>query len=64
MHMLRGKIDTDTLVKLILILVVLWLALEVLESIVGLALGILAGLPTVIGVALLVLLVLWLFDYI
>lgn len=64
MHMTRGKLDTDTLVKLVLLLVVVWLLLEIVETVVGLALGILAGLPTVIGVALLVLLVLWLLDYI
>lgn len=64
MHMIRGKLDTDTLVKLILVLVIVWLALEILETVVGLALGILSGIPTVIGVALLLLLVLWLLDYI
>lgn len=64
MHMIRGKLDTDTLVKLVLLLVIVWLALEILETVVGLALGILAGIPTVIGVALLLLLVLWLLDYI
>lgn len=62
--MTRGKLDSDTLVKLVLILVVIWLALEVLDTFLGVLGSLLSGLPTVVGVALLVIIVLWLLDYI
>lgn len=61
---MRGKLDTDTLLSLVLALAVVWL-------LVGLVSGLLASLPlmavvvpNLFGVALIVAIVLWWFDYI
>lgn len=62
--MTRGKLDTDTLVKLILVLVVIWLALEVLDTLLGVLGSIIPFFQPLLGVVLLVLIVLWLLDYI
>lgn len=56
----RAAIDTDTLVRIALILVVVWLALEVLDFIFG-ALG-LWFLQPILGIVLLIILILWLLD--
>lgn len=58
----RGDIEVETLLKIVLVLVVLWLGLEVLESVLGLLSWILAPLKPLIGLLLLVLIVLWLLD--
>jgi hypothetical protein len=55
-------IDTDTLLKVILVLVVVWLALEVLEAAVDVLQFILVPLPKLLGVAIIVLIVLYLLD--
>jgi hypothetical protein len=55
-------IDTDTLLKVILVLVVVWLALEVLEAFVDVLQFILVPLPKLLGVAIIVLIVLYLLD--
>lgn len=55
-------IDTDTLLKIILVLVVVWLALEVLETFVDVLQFILVPLPKLLGVAVIVLILLYLLD--
>ena len=55
-------IDTDTLLKIILVLVVVWLALEVLEALVDVLQFVLVPLPKLLGVAIIVLVVLSLLD--
>jgi hypothetical protein len=55
-------IDTDTLLKIILVLVVVWLVLEVLEVFVNVLQFILVPLPKLLGVAIIILIVLYLFD--
>jgi hypothetical protein len=55
-------IDTDTLLKVILVLVVVWLALEILEAFVDVLQFILVPLPKLLGVAIIILIVLYLFD--
>lgn len=58
----RAAIDTDTLVRIALILVVLWLILEVLDSVLGLLGRVFWFLQPLLGIVLLVILILWLLD--
>ncbi|WP_232686847.1 DUF7554 family protein [Halobacterium zhouii] len=60
--MSRGNLDVDDLLKIVLVLVIIWLALEVLEAIVGTLAGILHLATPVVGLVVLALLVLWLLD--
>jgi len=55
-------IDTDTLLKVILVLVVVWLTLEVLEAFVDVLQFILVPLPKLLGVAVIILIALYLLD--
>jgi len=55
-------VDTDTLLKVVLVLVVVWLALEVLDAFVDVVRGVFGFLPNLIGVAIVVLIVLYLLD--
>ncbi len=59
---MRAKLDVDTLIKLILVLVVIWLALNIVEEFVGAVAGILGPIPDVIGLIIVLILVLWLLD--
>jgi hypothetical protein len=59
---MRAAIDTDTLLKIALVLAVVWLALEVLGELLGALAWLLAPLPKLFGLALIVLIVLSLFD--
>jgi len=58
----RGVLDTGSLVQLVLVLVVVWLALEVLEAFVGALAAVLGIARPVIGVLVVALVVLWLLD--
>jgi hypothetical protein len=55
----RAAVDTDTLLRVALVLVVAWLALEVVDELLDVALGLLVPLA---GLALVVLVVLSLLD--
>jgi len=55
----RAAIEVETLLKIILVLVVVWLALRIFGEVVRFVLG---PLPEVIGVVIVVLIVLWLLD--
>ena len=55
----RAAIDVETLLKVVLVLVVIWLVLEIVGSFLRVILG---PLPEVIGVVIVVLIVLWLLD--
>lgn len=59
---MRAKLDVDTLVKLILVLVVIWLALSIVEEFVGTVAAILGPFSNIIGIIILLILVLWLLD--
>ena len=59
---MRGKIETGTLLKVILALVVIWLALEILEAFVNTLQMVFQLLPVLLGLALVVLIVLYLKD--
>ena len=58
----RGKIDVDTLLKIAIILVVVWLALEIVGEVLGLFGALLGPLQPLLGIALLILLVLYVTD--
>lgn len=58
----RAKLDVETLLKVVLVLVVLWLALEVVDSVLDIALGLLGPLRPLLGLLILALIVLWLLD--
>ncbi len=61
---MRADIDVESLLKIILVLVVVWIGLRVLDAFFGL-LGSLLGLVTnFFGLIIIALIVLWLLDYI
>lgn len=61
---MNEKIDADTLLEVVLVLVVIWLVLEVLEASVGLLGAVLGLFPftNFIGLVIIALIVLWLLD--
>lgn len=60
----RAALDIDDLLKIVLVLVIVWLVLEVLESVLSITLGLFSSLPSIIGLLVIALIVLWYFDYI
>lgn len=58
----RADVDVTTLLKIVLILVIAWLALEVVQAVFHFAFWFLRVLPTIIGLAVVILIVLWLYD--
>jgi len=58
----RAAVDVDTLLKVVLVLVLVWLALEILGQVIDLALGFFGFLRPIIGLLILVLIILWLLD--
>lgn len=62
MNKIRGALDADSLLKIILLLVVIWLVLEVLGEFVEIGLDLLGPLRPIIGLIVVVLIVLWLLD--
>jgi hypothetical protein len=59
---MRAKLDVDTLIKVILVLVVVWLALQIVEAFAGTLSYILGPFSNLLGLIVLVILVLWLLD--
>jgi len=55
----RADIEVETLLKIVLALVVVWLALEVLDLIIDIVLG---PFQSLFGLVIVVLIVLWLLD--
>ena len=58
----RADVDVETLLKVVLVLVVVWLALEVVEGVLDLAFGLFGFLRPILGLLILALIVLWLLD--
>jgi len=56
---MRGELEVETLLKIILVLVIVWLALQILGEVFRLVLG---PLSNVLGLIIVVLIVLWLLD--
>ncbi|WP_435196185.1 DUF7554 family protein [Natronomonas sp. EA1] len=55
----RGKMDAEGLLRIILILVVVWIALQIVGEIIDLVFG---PFSSIIGLVIIVLIVLWLLD--
>lgn len=61
---MRAKLDAESLLYIVLVLVVVWLALQIIEELFSI-LGFLFGpLSSLFGLVIVVLIVLWLLDYI
>jgi hypothetical protein len=60
---MRGKLDTDTLLGLVLLLVAIWLVLEILGELLDIVGAVFALIPNLIGLLIILLIVLWWFDY-
>lgn len=59
----RAALDTDALLKLVLVLVVIWLLVDIAESILGFVFGpLLAVLRPLFGIVVIILIVLFLLD--
>jgi len=58
----RAAVEVEDLLKIVLVLVVVWLALEIVGEVFDLFVGLLNLLPTVVGLLIVVLIVLWLLD--
>ncbi|WP_251329001.1 DUF7554 family protein [Haloplanus pelagicus] len=58
----RASLDVEDLLKLVLLLVVVWLALEIVGEVFDIFFGLLGFLPNVLGLLVVVLIVLWLLD--
>jgi len=58
----RGMVDADDLLKLVLVLVIIWIGLEVLDTLLDVTLAVFDFLSPVIGLVLVVLIVLFLLD--
>ncbi len=58
----RGKLDADTLIKLILVLVVIWIVLRIADEFVDAVAGLLGPFDNLIGLVIVLVIVLWLLD--
>jgi len=59
---MRAKLDTDTLLAIVLVLVAVWLVLAIISQVVSL-LSSLLPFTNLIGLVIIVLILLWWFDY-
>ncbi|MFB6103973.1 MAG: hypothetical protein ABEJ57_02650 [Halobacteriaceae archaeon] len=59
---IRGAIDVEDLLKIILVLVIIWIGLEIVGQLVETGLELLGPFRGLIGLLILVLIVLWLLD--
>lgn len=59
---MRADIDVDTLLKIVLVLAVVWLALEIVGEILGVFSALFAPFSSLLGLTLIVLIVLYLLD--
>lgn len=58
----RAKLDVEDLLKIVLALVVVWLLLEIVGTLLSITMTVFNALPALIGIAVVVLIVLWLTD--
>lgn len=59
----RGALDIDDLLKIILVLVIVWLVFEILGTLLSITFGFFRQLGPFLGLLVVVLIVLWYFDY-
>ncbi|WP_418280112.1 DUF7554 family protein [Halorubrum sp. DTA98] len=60
--MTRAKLDVEDLLKIVLALVIVWLLLEIVGTLLSITMTLFHTLPTLIGIAIVVLIALWLTD--
>ena len=58
----RGKMEVESLLRIILVLVIIWMVLEVIGGILGILGELLGPLRPLVGLLVVALLVLWLTD--
>ena len=58
----RAKLDVDTLLKILLVLILVWIGLEIVGEVLGLFAAILGPLQPLLGLLLVALIVLYLLD--
>ncbi|WP_435320007.1 DUF7554 family protein [Haloarchaeobius sp. TZWSO28] len=58
----RADLEVESLLRIVLVLVVIWIALEVVGEIVGIFGALLGPFRPLLGLAIIVLIVLWLTD--
>lgn len=58
----RADVEVETLLKVVLVLVVVWLLLEIVGEVVEMTLGLFGFLRPILGLVILALIVLWLLD--
>lgn len=56
----RAELDVDTLLKVVLVLIVVWIGLEIVEGIFGILGFLLGPFQPLLGLVVIVLIVLWL----
>lgn len=56
---IRGSLEADDLLKIVLVLVIVWILIEIVTTVVEFLLG---PFTAVIGLVIVVLIVLWFFD--
>jgi len=61
---MRGKLDTDTLLYIVLALVIVWLVLQVISETLAIFSTLLGPFSTLFGLVIVVVILLYLFDYI
>jgi len=54
--------DAEDLLKIVLVLVVVWILLEIVGELLGILAGLLGPFRPLLGLVIVVLIVLWLFD--
>lgn len=59
---MRAKLDVNTLLKIVLVLVAVWLALSIVGELVDTFAYVLGPFSNLVGLVVLLLLVLWLLD--
>jgi len=59
---MRGDIEVETLLKIILVLILVWLVLEVVDLVFDILGALLAPFTGIIGLIIAALIVLWLLD--
>jgi Ca2+/H+ antiporter len=58
----RGELEVESLLRIVLVLVVVWIALEVLGEIMDVATATVSAIRPFLGVIVVALIVLWLLD--
>lgn len=60
----RGSLDVEDLLKIILVLVVVWIALEIIMEVVSFVLAPFGALSSIVGLVIVVLIIAYFLDFI